>query len=333
MPAIVKGPGFVSVNDYLLLPRDKEAWLIKPLLPVSGAALIYGQEKGGKSSLAIQLAAALSGGHDEWMGFGIMQHGPVLYLQLDTPRSTFAIRFEKLKQHGYPYENENFLIADRECLDKYPFDILQPTHVAHLHELVHRHQAIAVIVDTLRESHSGDEDSSTNMRNVIVNLVGATHPAALIAISHSRKPHVDVDKNLMADHRGSSYVTGRMDVIMRLTKNRLYYGGRSIEEGDMKLLRQDVDGVLLWEPDPDEIGQHLHNVMMDPELKSMRSKARALAPLIHKSEEAAMSAIRRAVSTLKSKPVKNEAVSPFVLSTSGDKFPQPVAAQAVAEVG
>jgi hypothetical protein len=167
------------------------------------------------------------------------------------------------------------------------------------------------------------------MRNVIVNLVGATHPAALIAISHSRKPHVDVDKNLMADHRGSSYVTGRMDVIMRLTKNRLYYGGRSIEEGDMKLLRQDVDGVLLWEPDPDEIGQHLHQVMMDPELKSMRSKARALAPLIHKSEEAAMSAIRRAVSTQKGH-VSKSCVT-LVSSEKVDTTSQPIEAQAVRE--
>ena len=295
--------------------------------------MIFSQAKLGKTALAIQLCAALSGGSDEWMGFGVMQHGPVLYLQLDTPRSTFAIRFEKLIQHKYPMNQENFLIADRECLDKYPFDILQPSHVAHLHELVHKHQAIAVIVDTLRESHSGDEDSSTNMRNVIVNLVGATHPAALVIISHSRKPHQDISPNLMDDHRGSSYVTGRMDVIMRLTKNRLYYGGRSIEEGDMKLLRQDVDGVLLWEPDPDEIGQHLHNIMMDPELKSMRSKARALAPLIHKSEEAAMSAIRRAVSTQKMHPSKIEAVSPFVSSTKSDTSPQSVAVQAVTEVG
>jgi hypothetical protein len=318
---VIKGPGFVNVDTYLTLPRDKEAWLIKPLLPVSGAALIYSQEKLGKTSLAIQLGAALSGGSSEWMGFGVSQHGPVLYLQLDTPRSTFAIRFEKLRQHGYPYRNENFLIADRECLDKYPFDILQPTHVQHLHELVHRHQAIAVIVDTLRESHSGDEDNSTNMRNVIVNLVGATHPAALVVISHSRKPSQDMSPSLMADHRGSSYVTGRMDVIMRLTKNRLYYGGRSIEEGDMKLLRQDVDGVLLWEPDPDEIGQHLTNVLADDTLKSMRAKARVLAPLIHKSEEAAMSAIRRAVSTQKGHAPKScvNLVSPLTVDAQAVK--------------
>lgn len=292
------------METYLSLPRDKEVWLIKPLLPVSGAALIYSQEKLGKTSLAIQLAAAISGHHDEWMGFGVAQHGVVLYLQLDTPRSTFAIRFEKLLQHKYPMAKEDFRIADRECLEKYPFDILQPSHVAHLHELVHKHDALAVIVDTLREAHSGEEDSSTTMRNVMVNLVGATHPAALVVISHSRKPHPDVDRSLMADHRGSSYVTGRMDVIMRLTKNRLYYGGRSIEEGDIKLLRQDVDGVLLWEPDPDDMGQHLHNILMDPALTSMRAKARALAPLVHKSEEACMSAIRRATSVMKAKPVR-----------------------------
>jgi len=294
-------PGFLPISQYLQLPRDKEVWLVKPLLPVSGVAILHGAAKLGKTSLALQLAAALSGGRDEWMGFGVIQHGVVLYLQLDTPRSTFATRFEKIIAHGYPFVDEHFRVADRECLEKYPFDILDPTHMSHLYSLVHDHHALAVIVDTLRESHSGDENSNTIMKNVIVNLVGATHPAALIIISHSRKPVPDTDKNLMADHRGASYVTDRMDAIMRLTKNRLYYGGRSIEEGDIKLLRQDVDGVLLWEPDPEDMGQHLHTILTNPALVSMRAKARALAPLVHKSEEACMSAIRRAISTVEPK--------------------------------
>lgn len=295
----VARPGFVSVSEYRDLPRSPETWLLKPLIPVSGAALLYGQEKGGKTALAIQLAAAISGTYDNWLGFPVGQAGRTLYLQLDTPRSTFSLRFDKLHKAGVAFNDNLVKLADRECLETYPFDILQPAHMKYLHSIIQPLHPVAVIIDTLREIHSGDEDSSTIMRNVITNLVGATHPAALILISHSRKPHPDVDRNLMTDHRGSSYTTGRMDAIMRLARNRLFYGGRSIEDGDIKLSRQDVDGALLWEPELNNDSVILQEVLLNPELVSMRSKARALAVRICKTEDACMSMIRRTLANTK----------------------------------
>jgi len=284
--------GFVNVPNYLSLPRDSNTWLLKPLIPVSGAALLYGQEKSGKSAIAIQMAAALCGAYDNWMGFPVVQTGPALYLQLDNPRSTWAHRFEALTKGGLKY-NDNLLLADRECLEIYPFDILQPSHMKYLHSIVQPMNPTVVFVDTLREVHSGDEDSSTTSRNVITNLVGSVHPAALILISHSRKPHADVDRDLMADHRGSSYITGRMDAIIRMTKNKIYYGGRTIEEGNIKLIRSEIDGALMFEPHVDDTGPIIAKVIADTSLVSMRSKARVLATLLGTSEEASMSRLRR----------------------------------------
>lgn len=290
--AIEPRPGFLPVDDYLTLPRESETFLIKPLIPISGAALLYGQEKTGKSSIAIQLAAALAGAYDNWMGFSVSKTGPVCYLQLDTPRSTWAHRFEALKKGGLKY-SKNLLLADKESLDLFPFDILQFQHMRYLKDLVDRIEPVAVIVDTLRESHSGDEDNSTVARNVIANLVAATSPAALIIISHSRKPHPDVEKDLMADHRGSSYITGRMDAIMRMTKNKLLYGGRSIEEGSIKLDKMEVDGALMFEPNFEDTPQ-VESVMRDKSLTSLRAKGKALALKLSITEDAAVSRIRRA---------------------------------------
>lgn len=241
------------------------------------------------SYLAIQLALALSGAEHEWLGFPVSKPGPVVYIQLDTPGSLWSYRLSELEKSGHPIKVLH--LADRETLDFYPFDILQPTHVAYLRSIIEPIHPTAVIIDTIRESHSGDEDKSTTMRNVIANLVGATHPAALILISHARKPNQDMDRDLMADQRGSSYVVGRMDAIMRLTKRSLYYAGRSIEEGSIKLQRQENG---LWLVEPDDSGPALQAVLADSTLTTMRSKARALAPTIKKSEEAAMSMIRRA---------------------------------------
>ncbi|HYF34119.1 MAG TPA: AAA family ATPase, partial [Prosthecobacter sp.] len=286
--------GFVTVEDYIKLPRDHSTWLIKPLLPASGAGLIYSPPKVGKSAMAVQLAHAVAGGAEEWMGFPIGKHGRVLYLQLDTPRSTWALRFEALKKFGFEF-NRNLMLADRESLNFYPFDILQPPHQRYLQGIVQALNPILVIVDTLRKLHTGDENSSTVMSNVMSNLIGACHPAAVIIISHDKKPVADVEKDIMSDHRGSSSVVAEMDAIIRLTKTRLYYAGRNIEEGNIKLVRQPCDDTLVWAPDPDEHKGALESVLENQELPTMRAKARALAPIIGKSEEAAMSLIRRSM--------------------------------------
>lgn len=290
-------PGFCPVDEYLKLPRSPETWLIKPLIPTSGAALLYGDAKIGKSYMGIQLALALTGQTPDWLGFPIGQVGKVLYLQLDTPRSVWALRFEEMLIKGkLQYDSNRLLLADRESIAFYPFDILQPAHMKYLRDIITIHGATTVIIDTLRESHSGDEDSSTVARNVIGNLVGATHPAALIILSHSRKPSADVDKDLLADNRGSSYVVGRMDAIMRLTTRRLYYTGRSIEAGDVRLQRVDNG---LWQPITDETGPMVAKVLADTSVPSLRGKARILATLISCNEEAAMSRIRRTIAASK----------------------------------
>jgi hypothetical protein len=249
------------------------------------------------SALAIQLALALTGTDDDWLGFPIVTHGKVLYLQLDCPRSTWRLRFEALKKHGIKINDENFLLADRESLAHYPYDILKilpHDHMLYLHSLVQYHNPVAVVIDTLRKVHSGDEDKSTIMSNVVSRLIGACHPAALILISHSRKPSPDGDFDLMAEHRGSGSVTGEMDAILKLTKSSLYFAGRNIEDGNIKLERQDADHVLLWKVRTDaDMEKHLLRVLNDSTLPSMRSKAKVLAPLISKSEDGCMSIIRR----------------------------------------
>lgn len=284
----------MDLDTYLTLPKDPATWLVKPLIPAGGAGLLYSPPKVGKSALAVQMAYAVSGGADNFMGFPIVKHGKVLYLQLDTPRTTWTMRWEALRKHGLQFDSKRLLLADRESLEFYPFDILQPAHARYLQQIVQVHEPTLVIVDTMRKLHTGDENSSTVMSNVMTNLVGACHPAAVLCISHDKKPNPEVEKDIMADHRGSTSVVGEMDAILRLTKTRLYYAGRSIEEGSIKLLRSECEETLLWTPDPDEFRAAIESVLERKDLTSMRQRARELAKLISKSEEASMSILRRA---------------------------------------
>jgi RecA-family ATPase len=203
-------PKIVSGQDYLKLPSSPATWLVEPLLPSSGAMLLYGDAKVGKSFAALQLANAIQSGQS-WLGFPTRK-GNVVYIQLDTPR-----------------------MADRETLDAWPFDILDPEHLITLRDELQALKPDFVIIDTLRESHSADENDSTEMQEAIAALVAATKPAALCLISHARKPSQESDYSLMADNRGSNYVVGRMDAIVRFTSKSARVSGRSIEEHSISL--------------------------------------------------------------------------------------------------
>lgn len=278
----------LPAEDYLALPREKESWLLRHLIPVGGTMILYGDPKVGKSYAAIQLALALAGASSEWLGFPVVQTGPVVYVQLDTPRSLWAERLEALRDEGLPVEKLH--LADRETLDAWPFDILHSDHEYLLRSALAGLNPKAVIIDTLKESNTADENSNTEMTNAINKLIAATQPAALILVAHSRKP-TEHGPDLQSDSRGAGAIIGKMDSICRLSKKGLYYVGRAIEEGSVKLIRSDNG---LWEPDStEELDALIESILLDPTLTTRRAQARALATKIGKSEEAARSLLRR----------------------------------------
>lgn len=276
-------------SEYMNLPCEPETWLIRPLVPMGGSVLIYGEPKVGKSYAAIQLAASIDSGKD-WLGFEVMKNGPVLYCQLDTPRNLWVARLKELKSSGVS-PVDNIICADRETFQEFPFNITDPNHYLKLRRTVDRFNPVVVMIDTLREVHPGDENESANMRNVIAALAGATHPAALILISHSRKPKEEQEFSIMNDIRGSNYVPGRMDAIIHMGKHSLQYSGRAIEEGMIKLHRADNG---FWTPATQDIDSLIERIKADGSYKNTSEQARALAEATGKTEQAARGLIRRA---------------------------------------
>jgi RecA-family ATPase len=285
----------VSGAEYLALPSSPETWLIDPLLPSGGACLLYGDPKVGKSYAALQLAGAISSGSD-WLGFPT-RPAKVVYLQLDTPRNIWQTRLKDLLLKGALCELP--LFADRESLDCWPFDIMNPEHLIMLRDELSSLSADLVIVDTLRESHSADENDSTEMQKAIASLVAATQPAALCLISHARKPSQDDGFSLMNDNRGSSYVVGRMDAIVRFTPKSARVSGRSIEEHTIDLEREDSG---FWAVNGAESDIHCLSVLLDSSHASVREASKTLAKKIGKSESACRGLLRR---YLKSHPTVN----------------------------
>lgn len=299
---------FVTGEEYLTLPASEQTWVIEPLIPVGGLVNIYGQPKEAKKSwMGLNMALAVTNAWPVMLGrFHVRSTGPVVYLQVDTPRSLWRPRFELLREE---HDLSQLYLADPDLVP-YPMNLLDEDtdHTAILGAMVEgmglSEPPLVVFIDTLREIHGGEENDSTVMRNVIAKLRTAFAGSAIVLISHSRKGAGDIsaakpaeesqNDNLMAENRGSSYVAGRMDTIIRLTPKYMTYQGRAVGRERLKIEWHQDSGLFSAVDDP--VLQRAQALMRLRPEAGQRELARELASDMHlDSEEKARSVIRRLV--------------------------------------
>lgn len=294
---------FIAGPAYVNLPRSATTWVVQDLLPVGGLLNIFGQPKRGKSYLALQIASAVSDqDRPEVLGFPVITSGTVAYLQIDTPRTVWGDRINELIASGMNFERVYFVDSE---LVPYPFDILregfgwleQNLKMMPIYPLV-------LIVDTIREAHSGDENDSGHMRNVVNLIAQAARPASVILISHARKEWGD-SSDLMSDNRGSSYIAGRMDCVLKVNDNSLIYQGRTVGEARIQVARTE-GGVFVVNDAFDLAARDV--LLTSPFEMSLSQKAKLLNERYpKKSPEACRSILRRlakAISTDAAVPLR-----------------------------
>lgn len=218
---------FLTGEDYLALSEvAPPQWILEDILPAGGMCNLYGSPKAGKSFLALGIAEAVSTGRREVLGIPVKMHGPVCYLQIDTPRGEWLRRVRLATKEGFNFSKIHF--ADKESGTPFPFNIITDWPV--LKQFLDQIQPILVIIDTLRESFRGDENDSGVMQNVIAHIVKSMPMnCAGMLLSHRRKESTFDADDIMSSARGSNYISGRMDAIMYLKNDELRYVSRSIE--------------------------------------------------------------------------------------------------------
>jgi KaiC/GvpD/RAD55 family RecA-like ATPase len=234
-------PKFYSYDEYLKLPRNPSKWIIHELLPV-GFTDVYAKPKAGKSLLLLAMAEAIVNEEPDWEGFPIDLYGNVLYLQVDTPREIWADNMSRMRMN--PERKYDLYCADLFTTPGNKFDILQKPQDAELvngipvnalewlTQEIHRINPILIVLDTLREIHNEDEDKSGAMKKVIQALQQAAGMGrGIVIISHSKKDSswtTNDEDDIMDQNRGTTYIPGKMDMMIRMTKKELQYKGRAI---------------------------------------------------------------------------------------------------------
>jgi RecA-family ATPase len=298
---------FIVGSEYASLEATA-TWLIRDIVPVGGMVNLYGKPKVGKSFFALGMAEAISCGHTHFLGLPVLHHGPVAYLQIDTPRSIWLDRIKRSSSGGHDFSNIYF--ADTLSGTPLPFNILENFNWL-LDELA-LIKPVCLIIDTIRELHPGDENDSGVMKNVISALIRATNPleCATLFCSHKKKEQQNHMDDLMTDARGSSYIAGRMDAIMALGEKTLTYQSRACGQTRISLVQDSESG--MWGLDREE--QRFLDVLSLCYEEAPKASQRELARLVKQrlgewkgesvTEEAVRMLVRRKIELVRPKLVK-----------------------------
>lgn len=182
------------------------------LLPAGELTVVSGASKGGKTTFVAAASVAIAAGRP-FLGMPTRQ-GTVVYVQADDPVAFWtrrvgmiakALQVEpgELDGHFYTSSEQRLLLDDRSDVDRL---------LRHLSEL----QPSVVVLDPLRRLMAGEENSATDMAQVIRNLdrIRDELGCALVLVHHSRKTRQDDDERPAAERmRGSSALRGAGNVL------------------------------------------------------------------------------------------------------------------------
>ena len=228
----------LTATEYLSLPQPPQRWVVEGLVPAQALVVLWGPAKEGKTTLALQAGCSVTSG-TPFLGHETQQ-GPVLLLQIDTPRSELTQILIRLGAHNIPIAG--LMLPDPEQLEVHkPMNILDKDTFFYLQTLVKLVQPSLVIVDCFRELGSFKENVSEEQRP-IVNALKAmttnhpTHPCACLLIHHTTKlTSREVVPDAKDAGRGSGYLAGAVDSIWFLYQCKLQTDPRFAKKQTMYL--------------------------------------------------------------------------------------------------
>jgi hypothetical protein len=200
------GLPLTSLRDLLQEPEDAVEWLVKGLLPESGLSLLVAKPKVGKSTLARNLALAVSQGQDF---FGrTVQYGPVIYLALEEKRSEVRKHFRDMGVTGK--EPISVYVASA------PVDGLQQVRQA-----AEQLKPVLIIIDPLfrftRVKDGNDYAQMTQALEPLLVLARETR-AHVLCVHHAGKTSREDGDSIL----GSSAIRAAVDTSLFLKKTERY---------------------------------------------------------------------------------------------------------------
>jgi hypothetical protein len=187
-----------DIPDPFDCPSDENGWIVQDLIPTRGVTIIAGEAGAGKTWLALALARAMTLGHD-FLGRSTSA-AKVLYLDRENPLRLIRDRLQvllggasQLRPWGTWCGDEPPMIGDPRLLE-------------------FAKDCPLIVFDSMIRFHSADENSATEMSQVMAYLRQlATAGASVIVLHHKSKSDT-------SSYRGSSDIVAGADAVYALAK-------------------------------------------------------------------------------------------------------------------
>jgi RecA-family ATPase len=177
---LLRPPTLIGARALLAAAEVRTDFLIPDAIPAHAITLMIGVPGSGKSWLAYALAMSAIHG-EEWLGIAPERTGRVLVLNYDNPTPEAGRRFMRL---GLTLEDEGQFFI--HSVDQGSLKL--PKARAEIRGIVDELRPVLVLVDSLRQAHTCDENSSQEMAEVMDCLKDvAKLGAAVVVIHHSLK--------------------------------------------------------------------------------------------------------------------------------------------------
>lgn len=206
-----------TLEQLLAQQRPHTYFVCRPIIPSGGIVVILGQEKAMKSLLATNLAYLLASGRDVWRWPIRGGARSVLYIEQEVGEWELQERLEKM--HSYwndPIAKLNLRLVSKDLR----IGLDTAAGIKRLTEEVEEANPDVLILDPIREFHSGDENDSTSMMKVMrpARQLCIDRRMTLVIIHHTAKASEFRPGNTPSSGRGSNYLVTSANTIMNLEK-------------------------------------------------------------------------------------------------------------------
>jgi RecA-family ATPase len=183
MPAMAAEPFLTMAAAELVQKASPVEWLVDALLLKSGAAILGGAPKAGKSFLALDLCVAVASGTTGAGYFGVEAARPVTLLCAEDPSPVLAQRLAALAR------------SRSRGLHELPIEVIVepvvrlPEALPRLAATLVRSRPGLLLLDPLIRLHRADENSATEMAVVLDGLrdLARATQTAILLVHHARK--------------------------------------------------------------------------------------------------------------------------------------------------
>lgn len=165
----------------LTLPPPPIHWLVENMICKGDIHLLIGEPGIGKSWLTMDLALAIAGETETFLGRTVLEHGRVLYLDEENPEDLVYDRMHKLGMSESTASNIRYLNNIGIRLDKQADELIEEAL---------DFEPTLVVLDSLTRFHTEDENHAGSMAGLFHNAIkplARETGAAVVLIHHANK--------------------------------------------------------------------------------------------------------------------------------------------------